>query len=143
MAMNDGELITAVNSSMYHQCRDRGYAAPVDVLMDIGVLTKEKYEEWRFGKVPFLEAVCNINLRKLSTIMKAVRGYASKNGLKPSYTCYKQWGLKTKGNHSVVMLRFSKSGNPDIEKAYSTHYVDEKQIAAIKQKDADTDAKVD
>ena len=138
--MNDGELIAAVNSSMYHQCRDRGYAVPVDVLMDIGVLSKEKHEDWRFGRVPFLEAVCNINLGKLSTVMKAVRGYASKNGLKPSYTCYKQWGLKTRGKKPVVRLRFSKSGNPDIEKAYSTHYVDEKRIASIKQKTADDDA---
>ena len=139
MAMNDGELIAAVNSSMYHQCRDRGYAAPVDVLMDVGALTKEKYEEWRFGKATYLEAVCNINLRKLSVIMKAVRGYASKNGLKPSYTCYKQWGLKTKGKSSVVRLQFSKSGNPDIEKAYSTHYVDENRIASIKQNGTGTD----
>ena len=139
MAMNDGELIAAVNSSMYHQCRDRGYAAPVDVLMDVGALTKEKYEEWRFGNATYLEAVCNINLRKLSVIMKAVRGYASKNGLKPSYTCYKQWGLKTKGKSSVVRLQFSKSGNPDIEKAYSTHYVDENRIASIKQNGTGTD----
>ncbi len=71
--MNDGELIVAVNSSMHHQCRDRGYAVPVDVLMDICALTKEKYEDWRFGRVPVLEAVCNINLGKLSTVMKAVR----------------------------------------------------------------------
>lgn len=38
--MNDGELIGKVHSSMYHQCQKRGYAAPVDVLMDIGVLPK-------------------------------------------------------------------------------------------------------
>ena len=40
----------------------RGYAAPVDVLMDIGVLSKQDYENWRFGKVPYLERVCKINL---------------------------------------------------------------------------------
>lgn len=43
--MNDDELIGKVHSAMYHQCQERGYAAPVDVLMDIGVLSKQKYEE--------------------------------------------------------------------------------------------------
>ena len=38
--MNDGELIAKVRSSMYRQCRERGFAAPVDVLMEIGVLPK-------------------------------------------------------------------------------------------------------
>ena len=31
-------------SFVYHQCQKRGYAAPVDVLMAVGVLTKQKYE---------------------------------------------------------------------------------------------------
>ena len=42
--MNDSELVAKVNSAIYHQCKKRGYAAPVDVLLDIGVLSKEKYE---------------------------------------------------------------------------------------------------
>ena len=49
--MNEKELIGKVHSPVYHQCQRRGYAAPVDVLMDIGVLPKQKYEDWRFGKV--------------------------------------------------------------------------------------------
>ena len=53
--MTDGELIGKVHSAMYHQCQSRGYVAPVDVLMDIGVLPKQKYEDWRFGRVPYLE----------------------------------------------------------------------------------------
>ena len=74
--MNDGELIAKVNSVMYHQCRARGYATPVDVLMDIGVLPKEKHEDWRFGRVQYLEAVCTVNLRKLSIVMHQMRVYA-------------------------------------------------------------------
>ena len=64
------ELIEKVHSAVYHQCRYRGYAAPVDVLVDIGVLPRQKYEDWRFGKVQYLEAVCTCNLKKLSFIMK-------------------------------------------------------------------------
>ena len=106
-----------VHDSMYRQCKSRGFAAPADVLMDIGVLDKKKYDDWRHGCVPYLEAVCTVNLHKLSEIMKEVRAYAAVNGLKPSFTDYRQVGSKDR------KLRFSKSGNPAIEKAYATHYV--------------------
>lgn len=40
-------VIGKVQSAMYHQCQKRGYAAPVDAFMDIGVLPKKKMEDWR------------------------------------------------------------------------------------------------
>ena len=135
--MNDGELIAKVNSAMYHQCRNRGYAAPVDVLMEIGVLPKEKYEDWRFGRVAYLEAVCTVNLRKLSLIMHQIRVYAKQNNRKPSFCYYKQWGMKKKngqGRKPVIPLRFSKSGDPDIERWYATHWVDSGCIAELKKR---------
>lgn len=110
-------LIGKVHDSMYRQCKSRGFAAPVDVLMDIGVLDKKKYDDWRHGRVPYLEAVCMVNLHKLSEIMIVVRAYAAANGLKPSFTDYRQVRAKDR------KLRFSKSGNPAIEKAYATHYM--------------------
>ena len=110
-------IIDKINDSMYRQCKRRGFASPVDVMIDIGVLDKKKYDDWRHGRVPYLEAVCTVNLHKLSEIMKIVRAYAAANGLKPSFTDYKQIGAKDR------KLRFSKSGNPAIEKAYATHYV--------------------
>ena len=106
-----------VHDSMYRQSGSRGFAAPVDVLMDIGVLDKKKYDDWRHGRVPYLEAVCSVNLHKLSEIMNVVRTYAAANGLKPSFTDYRQVGSNDR------KLRFSKTGNPAIEKAYATHYV--------------------
>ena len=133
--MNEKELIGKVHSSVSQQCRQRGFAAPVDVLMDLGVLTKDKYEDWRFGRVPCLEQVCNVNLHKLSFIMGQIRSYADKCGYKPSFTCYKRWGMKKRsGIRQNVPLRFSKSGAPEMERAYATHYVDEEQIARIKGK---------
>ena len=120
---------------MYRQCRDRGFATPVDVLMDIGVLQKDKYEDWRFGRISYLERVCTINLHKLSTVRHQMRVYAQKAGLKPSFCYYKQWGTKKKGGQGrkpVIPLRFSKSGNPDVERLYATHFVDSKRIAELK-----------
>ena len=133
--MRESEWIGKIYSSMKQQCKKRGYAAPVDVLMDIGVLPKQKYEDWRNGRVDYLERVCTVNLHKLSFIMSQIRAYARKQGLKPSFCYYKQWGVKKKngqGHKPVVPLRFSKSGNAEIEKNYATHYVDSRRIAEIK-----------
>ena len=133
--MNDKELIGKVHSAVYHQCQRRGYAALVDVLMEIGVLPKQKYEDWRFGRVDYLERVCMVNLRILSFIMRQMRVYAQKTGLKPSFCYYKQWGVKKKngqGHKPVIPLRFSKSGDLEIEKWYATHFVDSKKAAELK-----------
>ena len=141
--MNDHELAVKVHSSMYHQCRDRGYATTVDVLMDLGYLKKEHYENWRQGRVPYLERVCTVNLSKLSTIRHEMRVYARKANLKPSFCYYKQWAVKKKGGQGkkpVIPLRFSKYGKEDIEKQYSTHFVDSKRIAELKSQRAELSA---
>jgi hypothetical protein len=133
--MTDGELMEKVHAAVYRQCQCRGYAAPVDVLMDIGVLTKGKYEDWRLGRVDYLERVCNVNLRKLSFIMQQIRAYARENGLKPSVTVYKRWSVKKKtrqGHKSVILLRFSKSGNLEIERRYATHFVDVRSCSHVR-----------
>ena len=139
--MNDRDLAAKVHSAMYYQCQNRGFAAPVDILMDIGILKKSDYESWRVGRVPYLERVCNINLSKLSTILHEMRVYAKKAGLKSSFCFYKQWGVKKKGGQGrkpVIPLRFSKSGNAEIERQYATHFIDAAQIARLKAERAVT-----
>lgn len=133
--MNNRDLTGKVNSAMYRQCRERGYAAPVDVLMDVGYLSKKDYENWRYGRVDYLERVCKANLSKLSTVMHQMRVYAQRAGLKPSFCCYKRWGMKKKngqGRKPVIPLRFSKSGAPEIERWYATHFVDTKRVSQLK-----------
>ncbi len=140
--MNNEELKKKVRSSVDCQSRQRGFATPVDVLIDISVLPKQKYEDWRLGRVDFLERVCTVNLNKLSIIMRELRSYAHASGLKPSLCFYKQWGGKRKagqGGQGATALRFSKSGSPEIEKAYATHFVDTKRIEELKtQRTADS-----
>lgn len=133
--MNSGELTAKVRSAVYLQCRNRGFAAPVDVLMDVGYLSKQDYENWRYGRVDYLERVCKANLSKLSLVMREMRSYAAKAGLKPSFCYYKRWGTKKKngqGRKPVIPLRFSKSGDPEIERRYATHFVDLKRTAQLK-----------
>ena len=117
--ITDKEVIGAVHNSMYRQWEKRGYATPVDTLMDCGVLSKKAYEEWRFGKVPYLEKACTVNLRKLSFIMHQMRAFAKKN---------------EQGHKPVIPLRFSKSGDAEIEKWYATHFVDAEKVEQLKTK---------
>ncbi|MCR5235326.1 MAG: hypothetical protein K6E53_15695 [Lachnospiraceae bacterium] len=118
--MNQSELTKKVGASMHRQINDTGYATAVQTLMDLNILTKEDYENWRNGRIHYLEKVCKINLKKLSSVLEEMGRYAAKNGLKPSFTFYKQWGRK---NKPTIKLRFSKTGNEYMEKLYSTHYV--------------------
>lgn len=55
---------------MCQQIKKNGSTTSVQVLMDVGVLSKENYKKWRFGKVDYLERVCNVNLSKLSFVME-------------------------------------------------------------------------
>ena len=120
MARSQSDLFGEVGNSMYHQIVNIGYATAVQTLMDMQILSKEDYEKWRNGQIPYLEKVCKINLGKLTAILREMRNYAEKNNLKPSFTFYKQWGRKHK---STIKLRFSKTGNEYMEKLYATHYV--------------------
>ena len=122
--MNDSELRGKVHSAAYTLIKDKGFASPADVLMLIGVLSKADYENWRFGRVDYLERVCKINLRKLSSINREIRSFAKKNNLMPSWTDYRKWG---KGENR--RLRFSKSGAESVERLYVTHYVSQRTIA--------------
>ena len=94
-----------------------GFVTPVDVLLGLGWLTPADVENWRRGRVPYLERVTQAGLGKLSTAMRAFQRWARGRGLRPSQTDYRSW------TRNRAMLRFSKSGNPHIEQAYRTHWV--------------------
>jgi hypothetical protein len=92
--------------------------APVDVLVKMSLLTPEQLLDWRRGRIPFLERVIMGNLSRLSRLLRILRFHAHDLKLKPSITVYKRWGKGPK-----QWLRFSKTGDPKIEEAYSRHFV--------------------
>ena len=92
--------------------------APVDVLVGMGLLTREHLEDWRRGRVPYLERVVTGNLTRLSRILRILRFHAHDLRLMPSLTTYMRWG---KGPRK--RLRFSKNADPKLEEAYSRHFV--------------------
>lgn len=111
------EKITRIRNSMDKQIEEKGFATVVDTFIDIGILEKLHYEKWRKGQVLYLEKVCKVNLNKLSEIIKEIYKYSKELDLKERFTFYKKYG---KGK---VKLRFSKSGQDNIEKRYATHFI--------------------
>jgi len=91
--------------------------APVDVLMEMGNLTKKNHDAWRQGKVPYLERVFEGSLSKANRILRIIGFHAHDLNMVPNITQYHQTGKGKK-----YTLRFSKSGNRKIEEAYSKHY---------------------
>ena len=103
-----------------------GYATAIDVLLGTGWVRPEKVEDWRRGRVPYLEQVVVAGLPKISAAMRTFRRWAESAGLRPSETVYVSW---TKDRRR---LRFSKSGDPNIERAYRTHWLPPKPNVTTK-----------
>lgn len=91
---------------------------PVDVLVGMNLLTLERVIDWRHGRLPYLERVIDCNLSRLSRLLRILRLHAHDLNLKPSRTVYMRWG---KGRKSP--LRFTKTGDANLELAYSTHLI--------------------
>jgi len=92
--------------------------APVDVLIEMGSLSKNNQDAWRQGKVPYLERVFEGSLSKANRILRIIGFHAHELNMVPKMTHYHQWG---KGKKRA--LQFSKSGDRNIEEAYSRHYL--------------------
>ncbi len=92
--------------------------APVDVLVDMKLLAPERLEDWRRGRVPYLEKAIDCNLTRLSRLLRILRLHAHDLKLVPSITVYTRWGKGPKQR-----LRFTKTADPNLEEAYARHFV--------------------
>lgn len=97
---------------------EKGYISPVDLFLKMEVITPRDYEDWRMGRITYLERVTRGVRGKLNTILIELKAYAVREGLKPSKTVYNKWGKGAKQK-----LRFTKSGLPHVENLYETHYI--------------------
>jgi hypothetical protein len=115
--MTQEKLQQRVTDAAAAALAEHQFATPIDVLVGLGWLTPGRVDEWRQGRVDFLERVVQANLPKVTAAMKFFRRWATASGLVPSETAYV---ARTRDRRR---LRFSKSGHPDIESAYRTHWV--------------------
>lgn len=96
---------------------EQHFVSAIDVLTGIGWLADSAVDRWRQGRVEFLEREVQANLSKISTAMALFRRWAGRQGLVPSETAYV---ARTRDRRA---LRFSRSGDPDIERAYRMHWI--------------------
>ncbi|MEZ5107328.1 MAG: hypothetical protein R2757_22675, partial [Draconibacterium sp.] len=107
---------------------DKGFICSIDILFELGILNKNQIKDWRFGKIPYLEKVCNKNLGTLTFINRTIKEIAKDKNLKPSWTAYNKYGKGVK-----TRLIFSKTKDENIENAYATHYIDKEKIKELKK----------
>ena len=117
--MNNEEIRKKVYIVANEILNKKSYVSPIELLLEMDVLKQKDYEDWRMKRIPYMERVCSKNLRKLTFIMKELKRFGKEKNLKPSFTAYMSWGKGKK-----IKLQFSRSGSPNIEQEYSTHYVD-------------------
>ena len=129
--MNNIELEKNIKRLVHSYRYIKGYVCSVDILIGLDYLSKKDYEDWRFGRVEYLEKVCKLNLSKLTFINMIIQKHANELKLEKSWTGYNQYGKGVKKK-----LRFSKTGKNDIEDIYATHYVDKTRIEELRNKKA-------
>ena len=124
--MNNISLEKEVKRLVHLNGYEKGFVCTVDILKQLNYLTSKDYDNWRFGRVDYLEKVCNTNLSKLTLINNLIRKYSMELGLKSSWTGYNQYGKGVERR-----LRFSKSGAKIIEDRYATHYINTERIKEL------------
>jgi hypothetical protein len=90
--------------------------APVNVLVHMGRLHPRDLDAWRNGQVPYLEKVIIGNLTRLGRLLRILRMHARELKLIPSDVIYR-------APKSTERLRFSKTGNWGVERAYARHFI--------------------
>ena len=88
--------------------------SPIEVFVEMGLLTTADLARWEKGHIPALERVIRCNLTRAGRILRLLRFHVHDLNLSPSITVYQHRGQR---------LRFSLSGEPKIEEAWSRHFV--------------------
>ena len=108
------KIVKAVDNKL----KSQNFVTPIQVFISMGLLEEQDIDNWRKGRIPYLEKVVKCNLAKAGRILRILRFHAHDLNLKPSITAYRR---NTAGGK--IPLRFTKSGERNIEEAYSRHFV--------------------
>lgn len=117
-AMNRIELERAALDAASRCMKAKRHIALVDVFLEMGKLSRKNHEDWRMGRVPYLERVIELNLAQINAICLAIHASARRGKLKPSWTAYVKHGKDGR-----PPLRFTKSGDAKLERHWATHYL--------------------
>jgi hypothetical protein len=108
----DDRVIRAAEAAL----DDQGYVSVLDVLLGLGWLTGSHVDRWRQGRVECLEEMIQTRADRQAAAMRALLGWVAERGLTPSES---EYVARTRDHRR---LRFSVSGEPEIERTYRTHW---------------------
>lgn len=95
---------------------ERKVVTAIDVLAGLGWLPAGAVDRWRQGRVEHLEGAASVDAGKLAAAVELFGEWARGRGLEPSETAYV---ARTRDRRA---LRFTSDGDPEIERAYRTHW---------------------
>src|SRR5713226_7130365 len=110
----ESRVIRAAEAALAHH----QYVSAIDVLTGMQLLAPSHVDDWRRGRLPFLEQMILGNPNKIAQSLAIFRRWAESKGLKPSETPYQRGS-----RDGIAELQFSQSGHPEIEKVFRTHYI--------------------
>ena len=116
--MNRTKLEARVTKAAEETYFEQNYVSLIDVLLRIGYLQISPLKQWRLGRVPSLESCIQANPSNLSFVMKSFRNWAGEKMLRSLEITYSRPSRGT-----TKPLQYSKSGNAEIEREYSKHYI--------------------
>jgi len=96
----------------------KAFVSPIELFVEMSLLRSREIEEWRAGRLPYLERALQCNLSAASRILRLLRMHAHDLNLRPSSTGYFR---RTRGGK--LRLRFTKTGDLNLESAYARHFV--------------------
>lgn len=115
----DDPLYRRVVNAVRHLQQTKQELTPINVLLTLGMLAPDKLAEWQQGRIPFLEAVLKANLSKVNRVLRILRQHTTQDlDLRTIPLEYTRLG-----NCPRRILVFSKSNDPNIERAYARLYL--------------------
>jgi hypothetical protein len=96
---------------------ERQNVSVIDVLVGLGWLHPSNVDRWRQGRIEYLELVVFVGPDKIAAALEALLDWARERELRPSEMAYPARARDRRP------LRFTASGDPEIERLYRTHWV--------------------
>jgi len=108
------KMYPKVVNAIAHLLKTTDVIAPIDVFLQIGNVLKKDCDEWRKGKIPYFERIFQGSLPKANRVLRIIEYHSAALNMIPLQHKYRR--------KKKIPLRFSKSGEANLEKAYSRHY---------------------
>lgn len=131
--MNRQQLESRIIGVAEKTLQTQHYVCCIDILLGIGWLQFVHFDDWRKGRLLYLEQALQVNVNSLIYAINFFQQWAIGKGLKPSE---KKYLAKTRDPQQE--LQFSEKGDLSSEKIYRTYYISselsEKKQQNLKEK---------